>query len=254
VAVLDEYIEETHRYVERLRRAGRPARELLSATAQPEPLPFKVGPGAGSGLVMKSEAFVELGSPTAGSCALALYTDRVSLVEDGRVRLIGPDIQESPAGSVLPFGQVVIAAGESMTEADYPLLLESQRVGDQVQGFMVKSTPGRIWCRVSAEVAERGFSLGFLGAALRKLVRSQIPGVTAVEVLFVTSDKGDIRPLNEIAASVGSVAQATKARRWKERGIDIYDCAFGGRCGSCPDKTVCDEVRKIAHTRELLAR
>jgi len=252
MAEFDEYIEETAAYVDDMRTAGRQVRELFRVTGTPDRLPFKVGPGAGTGLVMKSETFVELGSPTAGSCAFALYTDRTSLVRDGRIRLIGPDIQES-SGGTLPFGQVLIAGGETLTEADYPELVESQYVGDRVEGFMVRSTPGRIWSRVSTDVVRKGFSFELLGLALMRLVKSQIPKVTAVEVLFVTSDKADLQPLNEIGTSVGKIAQAMKQRRWKERGIDISDCAFGGHCGSCADKDVCDEVKKLAHTRRLLA-
>lgn len=250
----DEYIDETHHYVKHLRSAGRQVRELSGYAGSAGSMPFKIGPGAGTGLVMKSETFVELGSPTAGSCALVLYTDALSRVQHGRTRLIGADIQESPAGSTLPFGQVLIAGGEDLTEADYPELLESQHVGDQIEGFMVKSTPGHIWGRVSTGAAERGFDFAFLGTALTGLVTSQVPKATAVEVLFVTSGRSDLELLNDIAASVGEIAQAMKERRWKERGIDIYDCAFGGHCSACPDKDVCDGVRKVAHTRRLLAR
>jgi len=254
LASFDEHIQAARRYVDDKRRAGRRVRVFSCAAETPNPLPFKVGPGAGTGLVMKSEAFVELGSPTAGSCAFALQTDRASLVQHGRIILIGPDIQESPAGSTLPFGQVIMAGGEAVTEADYPRLVEGQYVGDRIEGFMVKSTPGRIWGRVSNEAATRGFSFELLGSAVMKLITSQIPRVTAVEMLFVTSSKSDLQPLNAIAASVSEIAHSMKERRWRERGIDIYDCAFGGHCGSCPDKTVCDEVRRLAHTRKLLTR
>ncbi|MBN1321596.1 MAG: carbon monoxide dehydrogenase [Thermoleophilia bacterium] len=234
-----------------MRRAGRQVRELSSMAGARHVLRLKVGPGAGSGLVMKSDTFLELGSPTAGSCAFAVYTDRMSLVRRGRIRLIGPDVQESSADTV-PFGQVIVAAGEALTEADYPELLESQYVGDRIEGFMVKSAPGRAWGRVSTEVAHRGFSLASLGSALTELVESQIPKVEAVEVLFVTSNKADLEPLKEIEESVSEIGRVIKERRWKERGIDISDCAFGGHCGSCPDRGVCDEVRKLAHIRGLV--
>jgi CO dehydrogenase/acetyl-CoA synthase beta subunit len=251
VPLFDGYIAEIDRYVERLRAAGRQVREFSGASRLSGPLPFKVGPGSGTGLVPKSETSLELGSPSAGSCSFALFTDLTSLVRNGRIRLIGPDIGESLA-DLLPFGQVIIAAGEDLTEADYPALLESRYVGDQIEGFMVKSSPGRIWSRVSIDVARRGFNLEFLGLALKDLIKAQIRNVTAVEVLFVTSGRADLQPLDEIATSVGQIAHAIKERRWKERGIDISDCAFGGHCGSCPDKTVCDKVTRLTRARRLL--
>jgi len=249
MAIFEEYIEQTARYVEKMRREGRLVREQLGLSTL---LPFKVGPGAGSGLVMKSDTFLELGSPTAGSCAFALLTDQPSHISDGRVCLIGPDVQESASGT-LPFGQVIMAGGEALTEVDYHELVQSQYVGDQIEGFMVKSTPGRIWSRISTDVAQKGFSFELLGMALISLVKTQIPKATAVEVLFVTSGKADLQPLNDIAAFVEKIAKGIKERRWKERGFDIADCAFGGHCGSCEDKSVCDEVKKLLHTRKQLA-
>jgi len=146
-----------------------------------------------------------------------------------------------------------MAGGEALTEVDYHELVQSQYVGDQIEGFMVKSTPGRIWSRISTDVAQKGFSFELLGMALISLVKTQIPKATAVEVLFVTSGKADLQPLNDIAAFVEKIAKGIKERRWKERGFDIADCAFGGHCGSCEDKSVCDEVKKLLHTRKQLA-
>lgn len=251
MAVFDEYIGETNSYVEGLRARGQQVRELLPGNHTSPP--FKIGPGASPGIVMKSDTFLELGSPATGSCAFALYTDHAALVQDNRIRLIGPDVQESPSAT-LSFGQVIMAAGEALTDQDYQSLIQSQYVGDQIEGYMVKSTPGHIWTRVSREAAGKGFCFEFLGMALIQLVKARIPGVTAAEIIFVTSNKADVQLLGEIDARVGVVAREIKARLWSDRGINIAECAFGGHCGSCDDKAVCDEVNKIAHARKLILR
>jgi len=248
MTAFDTYIDQISSYVDAICKDGRQAREASCANRS-FILPFKVGSGASSGLVMKSDTFVELGSPTAGSCAFVVLTNQVTRLTDGRIRLIGPDIVESPV-ETLPFGQVILAAGETLTDDDYSRLIESQYTGDWIEGYMVKSMPGRIWSRVSIEVAQKGFSFATLGQALIERVKSQIPHATSVEILFVTSGKADLQPLQRIAAEVGTIAQSIKERRWKERGIDISDCAFGGHCGSCPDKSVCNEIKKVAPTRK----
>ncbi|QEM67701.1 carbon monoxide dehydrogenase [Geobacter sp. FeAm09] len=252
MSLFDEQIRQVFRYQEHMADKGNYVREVQCpwpVVNGREEFPFKVGPGAGSGLVLKSETFLELGSPTAGSCAFALFSDQTSAVHDGRVRLIGPDIHESDE-KTYPFGQVIMAAGADLTEADYHSLCQSQYVGDQVEGFMVKSTPGHIWGRVSRQAAQKGFNFAFLGGALIALVKAQIPHVTHMEVLFVTSDKADLQPLVEIGGAVAQIAKAIKERHWKERGIDIDECAFGGHCGNCSDKSVCDEVKKHLHSRK----
>lgn len=259
MGLFDSHIGRMEGYVGEMRALGRSVRELSGAagpsgiSGPPSASPFRVGRGAGSGLVMKSETFLELGSPAAGSCAFALCTERPELVHDERIRLVGPDVPEVPGGTV-PFGQVITAGGEALGESEYPALVECMRVGDQIEGFMVKSATGRIWSRVSADVARRGFNFAFLGSVLIGLVKAQIPKATAVEVLFVTSSKSDLRPMEDIAASVVEIAKGIRGRRWLERGVDISLCAFGGHCGLCADKGMCDEVRKMARTRKMLAQ
>ena len=249
MGLFDEHIGEIARFLDDLAKSGRQVKEFYIGSGEKDQLPFKVGPNAGSGLVLKSDTFVELGSPVAGSCAFALYTNDPSLVRDGRVRLVGPDIPESGSGSI-SFGQVILAAGVGLDERDYRPLAESQYVGDRVEGFMVKSTPGRLWCRVSNDVAERGFDFQFLGFALIRLVKEQVPGSEAVEVIFVTSGKEDILKMDEIGVRVSSAARDIKMRVWKERGIDIDSCPLGSHCGACDDKKLCDGVRMIMRDRK----
>jgi len=122
------------------------------------------------------------------------------------VRLVGPDIPESGSKTV-PFGQVILAAGKDLDERDYRPLAESQYVGDRIEGFMVKSTPGRLWCRVSNDVAARGFDFRFLGSALVRLVKEQVPAAEAVEVIFVTSGREDLARMGEIESRVSGVAR-----------------------------------------------
>lgn len=256
MAMFDAYIELTDRYVEEMRAQGRLVREL-SRTSSPADLsamlPFRIGPGASPGIVMKSDTFLELGSPTAGSCAFALSSDHPSLIRDGRVRLIGPDVPEAPLAT-LSFGQVIMAAGETFTDEDHQALIQSQHIGDQVEGYMVKSTPGHIWTRVSRDVAQKGFCFELLGTALIRLVKAHIPKATAVELLFVTSGRSDVQSLGEIGARVNELAREIKARLWKGRGVDLAGCAFGGHCGTCEDKSVCQEINNITLSRRNVSQ
>jgi CO dehydrogenase/acetyl-CoA synthase beta subunit len=248
----DKQIRAVHAYEDLVRMGGGPVREFQAGAVQYDAGGAETTDG-GSSLVMRSETFLELGSPAAGSCALLLFSPRASLVRDGRVTLVGPDIPEVPPGSVLPFGQVIVVGGEALSEADYLHLLEAQRLGGRIQGFMVKSTSGKVWCRVGRGLAAKGFDFAALGSTLRALVRQAIPAAEAVEMLFVTSARDDLRPLLEIEGEAAGIWHDIRARQWKERGIDITECAFGGHCGSCADRDVCDNVRKLSHTRKLLA-
>jgi hypothetical protein len=109
----DLYLERVRAFVEDLRGSGRRIREF-DAGDDPqrllEGLPVRVGQHAHSGLILRRETFAELGNPDPGSCAFPLWTRRPAVIDDGRVTLIGADVQESE-GASLPFGQVVMVGG-----------------------------------------------------------------------------------------------------------------------------------------------
>jgi len=248
MTVFDDHIRQVTEFVATMRGQGRPVRQFVlphGADDLRTGLPIRVGAGANPGIILRSETFVELGNPDAGSCGFALWTENPSLLQDGRVTLVGPDIAESPLSS-LPFGQVVMVGGAGLTGDDQVASGQAQVVADQIEGYMVRSSSRNIWSRVSRHAGARGFSFDTLARALMFLVKSAVPRVEAVEIAFVTSSKGDVLKLNEIAESAQAIGRAALKEHWKARGYDL-DCDL--HCGSCQDKTVCDDIRKVVATR-----
>src|SRR5450756_1232506 len=104
-----------------MRTTGRPTREFVSASspeALKEGLPIRIGSGANPKIILRNETFVELGNPAAGSCAVVLWTDTSGLISDGRITLIGPDVQEA-RGASLPFGQILLVAGKDLSAEEH---------------------------------------------------------------------------------------------------------------------------------------
>jgi len=248
MTALDDHIRRVTEFVTAMRRQGRPVRQFVLPPGTDDlraGLPIQVGAGANRGIILRSETFVELGNPDAGSCGFGLWTDNQSLLQDGRVTLIGPDIAESPAAS-LPFGQVIMVGGARLSGDDQVAIGQAQVVADQIEGYMVRSSSRNIWSRVSKQVGARGFSFDTLARALMFLIKSAVPGAESVEIAFVTSSKGDVLALNQIAESAQEIGRAALKEHWKARGYDL-DCDL--HCGSCDDKTVCDDIRKVLATR-----
>jgi CO dehydrogenase/acetyl-CoA synthase beta subunit len=252
MSVFNVYIRKVTEYIEAMQAGGKRVR-IFNCAGSPEALlkglPVGVGPGAGSGIVLRGDTFAELGSPEAGSCAFPLWTNNTSLVQDGRITLIGPDILESK-GASLPFGQILIAAGKKLSEKQHSVLDESQYVSDQIEGYMVKSTPGRMWTRVSNNAAEKGFGFEALGKALIAIYKSHASQIEAMEVVFITSSKEDVSLLEEIAEQVKKISKDIVRETWLARGYDILECTLGWDCGSCPDKPVCDDIKTLITVRK----
>ncbi len=246
-SVFDDSLEKIAGYIAGLCERGRPYREYRLPPGREDALHeivAKVGPGANPGIILRSDTFVELGNPSAGSCACLLWTNDCSRVDDGRIRVIGSDVPES-AGKSLAFGQVVMVAGSSLGPEQHPSLEQAQYVADQVEGYMVKTASRNMWGRVSKEAGAKGFDFKTLGGALRVLVKDAAAEVEAVEVLFVTSSKEDVAALASIAGKVRQAAETVVKEHWKARGYDL-DCDLS--CASCDDKGVCDDIRDVVAT------
>ncbi len=248
MAIFDAQFRRVAEYVEELRALGRPSREFTvagSVAALTDGLPIRVGPGANPKIILRSDTFVELGEPAAGSCALVLWTETPTLIRDGRIRLIGPDIPHA-GGASLPFGQILLVGGTDLSAEEHQSLGQTQYVADQIEGYMVRSTSRNIWSRISNEAAAKGFCFETLGRALMAIYKTSVAKVQAMEAVFVTSGKDDVLQLNDIAREVRDIGADIVKEHWKARGYDL-DCDLD--CRSCHDKDVCDDVRKIIATR-----
>lgn len=252
MSIYDAYLPRITEYVADLRSRGRQVREYHcpSGPAQLlEGLPVRVGPGASPGIILRGDSFLEIGNPETGSAAFLLWTQDPGPVTDGRITLIGPDIPESP-GASLPFGQVLIVGGSGLSQADHQTLEHTQFVADRIEGYMIRSVSQVIWSRVRKEAAARGFRFETLGRALMSIFKTDVPAVEAMEVLFVTTSREDLQPLVAIGAQVNKIFKSMLKDEWKSRGYDIYVCASGYDCRSCPDQPVCDDIREVIKVRK----
>jgi CO dehydrogenase/acetyl-CoA synthase beta subunit len=252
MAPFDVYVTRLTQYVAEMRGKGRQVREIdcpTEVSALLTGLPVRVGSGFSHGIVLRGDTFVELGNPDRGSCSFLLWTDNPSLVRDGRITLIGPDIQESAGGS-LPFGQVLIMGGIGLSREEHSLLEQNQYVSNQIEGYMIRTTAQHMWSRVSKKAAEKGFCFETLGRALAAIFKSEVPKVQTVEILFVTSSKEDLEQLDNISRQVQKIARDIMRENWKAKGFDTFECNRGWDCSSCPDKPVCDDIRQLSIVRK----
>jgi CO dehydrogenase/acetyl-CoA synthase beta subunit len=249
VAAFDVYVKKIAEYTDEMRN-GRQVREVQSLSKNP--LSVRVGGGAQPGVILKEDTFVELGSPVTASAAFLLWTEDASIIDDGRIILVGPDIPESE-GKSLPFGQVIIAGGAGMDEKNHKTLEWSQNVSDRIEGYMIRSVPQRVWSRVSRAVAEKGFCFETLGRALMGIIRAEVPALEAIEVLFVTSSKEDVEKLDNIGRQVEKITREIKRGQFVIEDDGAYVCTTGLDCSVCIDKEVCDTIREVVALRKARA-
>jgi len=202
-----------------------------------------------SPLILKENTAVELGGPQTAGSTFMIWTEDVSLISNGRITLVGGDIAEA-SGGTLPLGQVTLVGGPTITKEIQPRLEREQYAAERVPGYMVRSTGGRIWSRVSFQALDDGLSLSSLGATIIAHLRDKLPAVTAAEIIFITSSIDDVQNLERIGAQVRKLSHDLRRERLRETADGQYICENEISCEACTDNEVCSEIREILVIRK----
>jgi len=198
-------------------------------------------------IIFKEDTHLELGHPSVGSCSAVLATENSSLVEDGRITLVGPDINETNK-HVLPFAQIAVVCCDGDIEDTCSAMDRVLHAAAQTDGYMLRSVPDLIWARVSKEAAQSGFSMQDLGLRLVDALHHQCAGINKAEIFFVTSSKEDVK---EVDGIVGPARDKLRKLQTFERQDDgTYECESSLDCTECPEKPVCDAVREVLTIRK----
>lgn len=242
--IFDPYIQKTFQFIEESARAE--AQISVSdlpgvENASDERLAAFVRHDDSPNIILREDTFLELGSTAAGSCAFVLPTDKPAMIHDGRITLIGQDIPES-SGLSLPFAQVLLVAGERIHEDDIESIREVQFIDGKIDGFMARSLFENMWCRVGRAAARKGFCFEILGRIILNHARQSHEKIQAVEVVFLTSGKDDLRFFNRINDQVRKINKEFRKEQWRIKGYNI-ECGLD--CGSCADKSACDDIRAV---------
>jgi len=114
---------------------------------------------------------------------------------------------------------------------------------------MIKSVSQLMWSRVSRDAAGKGFNFETLGRALMAIFKSSVPKIQAMEIIFVTSSREDLKPLESIDEQVREISHNITKEVWLAKGYDI-ECTQLWDCESCPDSSVCDDIKEMVNVRK----
>jgi len=180
---------------------------------------------------------VELGGErvdTKFELARVRYIDQI---EDGKIVITGPDINDMAVGSSNPFGILVEVAGKQLEEG-----LESvveRRIHafcNYVEGLMHLNQRYDIWMRLSKKSFQKGFnSFTYLGKVMQRLYKNELPIIEKIQVTFVT-DPAKVKEMYAEALKIYETRDA-KARGMKDEEVDkFYGCSL---CQSFAPTHVC---------------
>jgi acetyl-CoA synthase len=200
------------------------------------PIPVPYGAGFEGERVRKENLYVEFGGKY--STAFELLRARpMDEVEDGKIELIGPDIDQAPQGGAMPLGVLIDVAGRNL-KADFEPVLERRihHFISCINGVMHIGQRDIPWVRISKEAYEKGFRLRHYGEVLVAKFKEDFGAlVDKVQVKIVT-DQAQVEALLKEAREIYR-QRDERVMGMKDEDVDkFYSCIL---CQSYAPNHVC---------------
>ncbi|MGI6286672.1 acetyl-CoA decarbonylase/synthase complex subunit alpha/beta [Neomoorella humiferrea] len=152
-------------------------------------LPINFGPAFEGESIRKGDMYVEMGGNRSPAFEL-VRTVPEEEITDGKIELIGPDIDQVPEGSVLPLGILVDIYGRKM-QTDFEGVLE-RRIHDFInygEGLWHTGQRNINWLRVSKDAVAKGFRFKHYGEILVAKMKEEFPAIVdRVQVTIFTEE------------------------------------------------------------------
>ncbi|NIA12456.1 MAG: CO dehydrogenase/CO-methylating acetyl-CoA synthase complex subunit beta [Nitrospiraceae bacterium] len=158
-------------------------------------------------------------------------------VEDGRVEVIGPDLDEASPDVSLDLGILIEVAGRKM-RPDFEGILERQlhRYLNNAMGVMHIAQRDQLWLRVSKDACEAGFRLKHLGTILHAKFLEEYGGIVDKVQVTVYTEADKVAQLLQEAGPAFDARDA-RVRGMTDESVDtFYSCTI---CQSYAPNHVC---------------
>ena len=165
------------------------------------PIPVSYGPAFEGERVRGEDIYLEMG----GGRTIAVewtITKKMEEVEDGRVEVIGPNIDQFHVGSQAHFALVAEVAGRNFQE-DFEPILERQNhhLINQAQGIMHIGQRDIAWIRISKQAVEKGFKLQHIGKIIHAKYHQDFGAILDKVQVKIYTDEEKVREILEAARS-----------------------------------------------------
>ena len=214
------------------------AAEIRDLTIKIEKIPIPVPFGAGfeGERVRKEDMHVQFGGKYTDAFEL-LTTKPVAEVEDGKIEVIGPEVEDMEEGGAYPLGIVVTVAGRQFQE-DFESVLE-RRIHEYVScanGIFHMGQRAITWVRISKAAFAKGFRIEHFGEILVAKIHNDFSRIVdRVQVRIYTDPEAIKEPL-AFAREVYSVRDDRIGGMTDEDVEEFYSCTL---CQSYAPNHVC---------------
>ena len=208
----------------------------LKTSVAEVPIPVAFGPAFEGERIRKGEFYLEMGGNRSAMVEL-VTSRRMDEVEDGKVEVIGPDIDDVEPGGTLPLAIVVEVAGRELQE-DYEPILERQihHLVNYAQGVWHSGQRDIAWMRISNTAKEKGFKVGHIGSLLHAKLHQSFGRIFDKLQVKLYTDEDGVRQVLEQSKVIYAARDARIEGMTDETTDTYYSCLL---CQSFAPNHVC---------------
>jgi len=187
--------------------------------------------------VRKEQLYVEFGGK-GGSAFEYLYTKPLNEIEDGRIEIIGPDIDRlEPGKRSMPLAIIVEVAGRKM-QKDFEPILERQlhRFINYTMGIMHLGQRDMNWIRISGDTYNKGFRLRHIGVIFHAMLHQEYGAIVDKIQIKLYTKKEDVEKLSANAQKTYNERDERLSGMTDESVDTFYSCLL---CQSFAPNHVC---------------
>ena len=200
------------------------------------PIPVAFGAAFEGERIRKEHTYVEFGGNKTPGFEYVTSLD-LTAVEDGKITVVGPEIDDVQQGSALPIGIWVEVAGRKM-QPDFEPILERQihHIVNGAEGIWHMGQRDINWIRISKAAKDKGFKIRHLGEIVHAKFLNDYPAIVdKVQVTLFTNTK-DVEERVDIARHAYR-ARNQRMESLTDESVDtFYSCLL---CQSFAPSHVC---------------
>ncbi|MBE3037116.1 MAG: CO dehydrogenase/CO-methylating acetyl-CoA synthase complex subunit beta [Candidatus Atribacteria bacterium] len=208
----------------------------LRITIDKVDVPVAFGPAFEGERVRKEDTYLEFGGNKSEAVEF-LHIAESSEVEDGKIEVFGPEVDDVPEGSVLPLGVEVLVYGRKM-QADFEPVMERQihYFTNYATGIFHMGQRDISWVRFSKEAVKSGFKIRHLGTILHAKMHSTFGNIMDKIQIKIYTNPEDVAILKQKAKGVFRVRDERLKNLTDESVDTFYSCSL---CQSFAPNHIC---------------
>jgi len=208
----------------------------LKITVEKVDVPVAFGPAFEGERVRKENTYIEFGGNKSEAIEFLSMADS-SEVEDGKIEVSGPEVDDVKEGGVLPLGIEVLVYGRKMQE-DFEPVMERQihYFLNYPSGIFHMGQRDISWLRFSKDAVKSGFKIRHIGTVLHAKMHLQFANIMDKVQIKIYTNPEDVIVLKKKAREIFKARDERLGALTDESVDTFYSCTL---CQSFAPNHVC---------------